>query len=273
MEYFKGKRIYITGGSSGIGLDAATRLASMGSHVAIFARNVEKLEAARNMIEQAAASQEQSVYALSMDVTDNSDVEVKCGQAVSEFGPPDILINSAGIGYANYFEEISFDTFDSVIRTNLYGIRNVAAALVPHMKQRGGHIVNVSSMLGLIGLFGYSPYSSSKFAVVGFSECLRMDLKRYGIRVSVFCPPEVDTPMTDYMMEISPPETRALVKMNGVISSGKAADALIKGIARKKFLILSDPVSKLSYLGKRFFPWQTRVVLDTVAGIAARLNR
>jgi NAD(P)-dependent dehydrogenase (short-subunit alcohol dehydrogenase family) len=272
MECFRGKRVFITGGSSGIGLDAATRLASMGSYIAIFARNVEKLEAAQNMIGQAAAWPDQSVYALSMDVTDNTDVETKCAQAVSEFGAPDILINSAGAGYADYFEEIPFETFDSVIRTNLYGIRNVAEALVPHMKQRGGHIGNVSSMLGLIGLFGYTPYCASKFAVVGFSECLRMDLKRYGIRVSVFCPPEVDTPMTDYMTEISPPETRALVRMNGIISSEKAADAMLRGISRKRFLILSGPLSKLFFMGKRFFPWQTRMVLDTVAGVAARLK-
>jgi NAD(P)-dependent dehydrogenase (short-subunit alcohol dehydrogenase family) len=269
MNYFEGKRVFITGGSSGIGLEAACMLASSGAEVAVFARDPGRLEAARKRIEAARARGEQRVYELSMDVSDNDDVQEKVEVAVAAFGVPDILINSAGVGHADYFESTSFETFDGVIRANLYGTRNVVAALVGHMKERGGHIANVSSMLGLVGMFGYSSYCSSKYALVGLSECLRMDLKRYGIGVSVFCPPEVDTPMTDYMLEMSPPETRAGVRMNGIISSRKAAAELLEGIEKDKFLILAGTLSKWSYLAKRFFPGLTRTVVDAVVERAA----
>ena len=270
MEYFKHKYVCITGGSSGIGLEAACKLAACGAHVAIFGREEKRLQTARKKIEAAGISPEQSIYTLSMDISDHADVEMKIARTVQEFGVPNILINSAGMGHADYFEQVTYDIFDQVVRTNLYGTRNVIAALVPFMKTRGGHIVNVSSMIGLIGLFGYSTYGASKFALVGFSECLRMDLKRYNIHVSVFCPPEVDTPMTDLMLKTSPPESRALVKMTGLMRAEKAADALLKGIQKKNFLIIPGYMANNSYFYKRVFPALTRLVMDMVVARASR---
>jgi short-subunit dehydrogenase len=141
------------------------------------------------------------------------------------------------------------------------------------MKKKGGQIVNVSSMLGLIGIFGYTAYSASKFGLVGFSECLRSELKRYNIAVSVYCPPEVDTPMTDYMLTISPPETRALVKLTGLMSVEKSAMTLLAGIAKKQFLIVPGFLSKWTYFNKRLNPSLTRVVMDIIVKLAMRRNK
>jgi 3-dehydrosphinganine reductase len=273
MSPFKDKLVFITGGSSGIGKEAASMLAASGASVAIFGRDPARLESARAEIESRKLSYGCVIAAMGMDVADHEDVEVKIASAVRESGVPDILINSAGIGHADYFGDITYEKFDEVIRTNLYGTRNTVASLVPHMKKNGGHIVNVSSMLGLIGLFGYSAYCSSKFALIGFSECLRSELKRYGIRVSVFCPPEVDTPMTDYMATSSPFETRALVKMNGLMSSERAARLLLKGIEKKRFLIIPGALSKLAYVNKILNPPLTRLVLDAVVSTAGRMKR
>ncbi len=268
MKHFQDKSVFITGGSSGIGLEAARMLAASGAHVMIFGRNLKKLDAARSDIASQKVLTSQRVMAVQMDVADHADVDRKIADAVHAFGTPDILINSAGIGHADYFEDITYEKFDEVISINLYGTRNVIAAILPFMKPRGGHIVNVSSMLGLIGIFGYSAYSTSKFALVGFSECLRSELKHYNIRVSVFCPPEVDTPMTDYMRTSSPPETRALVRMTGLMSVRNAAEILLKGIERKRFLIIAGFLSKWSYLNKRLYPGLTGMVMDLVVKFA-----
>ena len=273
MNYFQGKKVFITGGSSGIGREAAAVLAASGASVAIFGRDPARLESARARIESKRLSPACLITAMQMDVSDHGDVEAKIPSAVREFGVPDILINSAGVGHADYFEDISYKKFDEVLKTNLYGTRNVTASLVPFMKDKGGHIVNVSSMLGLIGLFGYSAYCSSKFALIGFSECLRSELRRYGIRVSVFCPPEVDTPMTDYMANSSPCETRALVKMNGLMSVERAARLMLAGIEKKRFLIIPGMLSKSSYVNKILNPPLTRLVLDAVVSIAGRMKK
>jgi 3-dehydrosphinganine reductase len=272
-SYFQGKKVFITGGSSGIGLEAARMLVSQGAGVAIFGRDAGKLARGAAHIEAFKSAPGIRVDALKMDVADHGDVDEAITRAVSDFGVPDILINSAGIGHADCFENTSFEKFDQVLKTNLYGCRNVMSALVPHMKGRGGHIVNVSSMMGLIGFFGYSAYSASKFALVGFSECLRNELKPLKIRVSVYCPPEVDTPMTDYMTVTSPPETRALVRMNGLMSVDEAARLLLRGIARKKFLIIAGGLSKLSYLGKISNPPLTRAILDAVVWVAGKRKK
>jgi len=266
MDYFDGKRLYITGGSSGIGLAAALLLASSGAHVAIFARNLEKMEAALNRIEAARVSRGQGFYSLSMDVSDHTDVSTKIKRAVGEFGIPDILIHCAGIADAGYFEDTSYEAFDNVIRTNLYGTRNVAASMLPYMKEKGGHIVIVSALAGLLGVFGWSSYSASKFAQVGFSECLRPDLARYNIAISVFCPGEVQTPLSDHLLGISPPESKALAKMSSKImkalSPEKAAEILLEGVEKKKFLILAGNMSKISYFAYRNLPGLSRKILD-----------
>jgi short-subunit dehydrogenase len=270
MKYFYQKNVYITGGSSGIGLEVALILASYDANVAIFGRDKEKLEDARAKIEAKKIDKEQKIFAFSMDIANHNDVADKIQNAVKAFGIPDIVINSAGMGHSDYFENVSYDTFNKVILTNLYGTRNVISAVLPRMKKNGGHIVNVSSMIGLIGLFGYSTYGASKFALVGFSECLRSELKQYNIYVSVFCPPEVDTPMTDLMLKTSPPETRALVRMTGFMTPQRVAGILLDGIRKKRFLIIAGFLSKWTYLNKRYFPLLVQGVMDMVVKRTAK---
>jgi short-subunit dehydrogenase len=265
MKYFNGKRVFITGGSSGIGLETAKILCTSGAHVLIAGRDVEKLKKAQITFEKLRVTPEQKMSIVALDVADNQEVEKKIPAAIEEFGVPDILINSAGVGHSDYFENITYEKFDEVIKINLYGTRNMIAALLPHMKSKGGgHIVNISSMMGNIGFIGYSVYSPSKFALVGLSECLRSEFKQFNIQVSVFCPPEIDTPMTDLMLKTSPPETRALVKKTGVLSSQRTAKILLNGIKKKRFLIIAGFLAKNAYLNKRFFPNLSRCVMDMI---------
>lgn len=238
MSGFSNKLAFITGGSGGIGLATAHLLAAQGCRLVLFARGRKMLdEACRSIKTHTDASP--GVNAVSMDVADNEDVQQKIRLAVEKFGVPDILINSAGVGSGDYFENISYDQFDRVMKINVYGTRNTVHAILPFMKQKGsGHIVNLSSVAGLIGMFGYSAYGATKYAIVGFSECLRSELKRFNINVTLICPPEVQTPLIEEEAKTLPPEGRIMKKFAGLLSAERVAGAIVRGIRRKRFMVV-----------------------------------
>ncbi len=255
MTRISNQTVYITGGSSGIGLAAARRVAALGAHVILLARNPVKLAEAEVVVKSAAIRPMQRIAALSMDVTDLDDIREKCGQAITQFGAPDILITSAGVPMAGRFEDIGALRFDAVMQTNLYGTRHVIAAVLPDMLARGtGHIIPVASSAGLYGVYGYSAYGASKFALVGLAECLRSELLSRNIRVSIFCPPEVDTPILAAEKEDLPPPTRILKNLAGTLSADVAARVLVNGIVKDRFMIIPGFRAKVFYWLKRLMP-------------------
>ena len=252
MASFSNKLAFITGGSSGIGLETAKLLASQGCSLVLIARGKPLLDKACEAIEARMDKTSQSVNAISIDVADNNDVRQKISAAVERFGIPDILINSAGIGSGDYFENISYDRFDRSMKINVYGTRNTISAILPFMKQKGGgHIVNISSMAGLIGMFGYSLYSATKYALVGFSECLRSELKLFNIKVTLICPPEVKTPFIEEELKTLPPEGRAVKAFAGLLKPQTVAGAIVRGIKRNKFLVVPGIAAKFLYFQHR----------------------
>jgi 3-dehydrosphinganine reductase len=259
---FNNKAIFITGGSSGIGLACAQYAAARGACVAIFARDGKRLAAALADIEKCRVTPGQKFKAYQLDVSNNTDVERVMVLAVKETGDPFILINSAGLGGAFHFEELPYKRFDDTMKINVYGMRNTTAALLPFMKKAGGHIVNVSSMGGFIGVFGYTAYSASKFAVVGFSECLRAELKRFNINVSVLCPPDTDTPMMQSQGMARPKETIAIAGNAGLKTAEYVAAAMYKGLEKKLFIITPGISGKLIYLIKRLIPALLEALMD-----------
>jgi len=245
MAYFSNKLAFITGGSSGIGLATANLMAAEGCNLVLFARGQKMLDEACKTIKTKMDSTSQKVNAVSMDVADNTDVQQKIKIAIEKFGTPDILINSAGVGSGNYFENISYEQFDRLMKINVYGTRNTISAILPFMKQKGGgHIVNLSSVAGHIGMFGYTLYCTSKYAIVGFSECLRSELKRFNITVTLVCPPEVKTPFVEAEAQTLPPEARVVKNLAGLLTPEQAAKAIVRGIKRKKFLVVPGVMAK-----------------------------
>ena len=265
MVDLNNKLVFITGGSSGIGLETARLFSSLGSHVAVFARSRERLEQARHDIEKRRRSPSQKISAMSIDVADHADVQEKMPEAVKEFGIPDIVIANAGVGYADRFVNIPYEEFDALMKTNVYGVRNTIAALLPFMKGRGGHIVIVSSAAGLMGMFGYTAYGTSKFALVGFAECLRSELKPLGIPVTLVCPAEVDTPFVPMEAERLPPEARALKSFCGLIQPDRVARAIVKGVSKRKFLVIPGILTNIMYVNHRLTGGlATRITSDLV---------
>lgn len=263
MKDFNNKVVYITGGSSGIGLATAKALAAEGAHVIIFARRQDRLEQALEEIKARRVSSSQRFACRQMDVSIWGEVKTVMSAAVAEFGVPDVLINCAGRAYPRIFEEVTYEQFDETMKINLYGIWHTTSVLVPYMKQRGGHIVNVSSIAGFIGLFGYTDYSASKFAIIGLSEALRSELKRYGIMVSVLCPPDTDTPGFHEENKTKPEETRAISASARLMQPEEVAHALLKGMKKGERYIIPGFDGKMIFLLKRLFPGLVEFVMDS----------
>jgi 3-dehydrosphinganine reductase len=243
-----GKHVLITGGSSGIGLAAAKLMARDGANVSIAARNLEGLGKALAEVRAAATHPSQICQAFSVDVTVHQQVEELVNTLAQADQIPDILINAAGSARPGYFQELPLEVFHRMMMLNFFGTVHTCKALVPHMIQRrSGVIVNVSSTAGFLGVFGYTAYGASKFAVTGFSEALRTELKPYGIQVATLFPPDTDTPGFKQENETKPLETRIISGTIKLASAEDVAKALIKGIEQKKAVILPGVENKLLY--------------------------
>ncbi|MDY6794155.1 MAG: SDR family oxidoreductase [Actinomycetota bacterium] len=258
---FEGKNVYIVGGSSGIGFAAAELLAEEGSNVIIFARGRERLEEALERIGGRRKGDAQRFAFKQLDIAEHEEVDRVMGEAVEEFGPPDILINSAGRALPDYFENVSYEQFDRSMKIHAYGNWNAIKSLLPHLKQRRGYIVNVCSMLGFMGVFGYSDYCASKFALMGLTEVLKSELKPHKVGISILCPPDTDTPGFEVENRNKPPETVAVSESGGLLQPEEVAEAMLKGMRKGKFLIGPGPAGTIYYL-KRFLPWLVDMVMD-----------
>ncbi len=268
---FRDKNVYIVGGSSGIGLETAKILAHEGAHIIIFARNEARLEAAHAAIEARKCTDTQRFAWTSMDASDPEAVTQVFNQVATDFGPPDVLINCAGRAIPHYFEDITYEMFDATMKTNLYGIWNVVAAALPHMKERGGYIVNTSSMAGFVGVFGCTDYAASKFAIMGFTEALRSEVQRYNIGVSVLCPPDTDTPGFEEENKTKPPETMAISQSVKLMTAEAVAEVFVKELKRGKPIIIPGYDGKFTYLAKRFVPGIVKFVMDrTIKKVQSR---
>ena len=270
MTEVAGKTVYITGAGGGMGLLASKMLAGLGAHIVTLDRT--PTDAALHEIESARRSPEQRVARYKVDVADREMVIGTVGTAIAEAGAPDILINMAGIGGAAHLIDMKFETFDRVIKINLYGTRNIVEAVLPSMLARGnGKIVLVGSMGGIIPVYGYTAYGSSKFAVVGLAQCLRYELKPRGISVACFCPGEVETPGLAAERKTLHPASAALKKIGGTMPVEAAVRGLVKGIEHDEAMIIPGWKVKFTYWMHRITPdrlWNA--VTDAIVAKAMR---
>ncbi len=256
------KTVFITGGSSGIGLELSKQYASKGADVIIFARGKARLELAIREISSKRIHDNQEFDYRILDVSKPDEVAAVMEEAVTASGTPDILINCAGRAFPHLFENVTHDQLHQTISTNFLSMWYVAKSLIPFMKKSGGKIVNVSSMCGVMGVFGYTDYCASKFAVIGFSEALRSEVKRFNISISVVCPPDTDTPGFKMESETKPQETIALSRGAKLMQPQDVAAAIIKGVDKGKKLIVPGFDGKMIVLLKRLFPSLIERVMD-----------
>ncbi len=235
---FSQQHAIVTGGSSGIGLAVAKLLASQGANVSVIARTPEKLDAAVREIEAVRESANQRVLALSADVADRARIEGAIGAAIDSMGAPDWLVTSAGIAHPGYVQELPIEVFEDTMAIDYFGtLYSIKAALPAMMARRKGQIVLISSGAGLIGIYGYTPYCPSKFAVRGLAESLRGELKPMGIGVSVVYPPDTDTPQLAAENQTKPLETQQITGTAQTWTAEAVAQAIVRGVVRRSFAI------------------------------------
>ena len=225
----------ITGGSSGIGLALARRLAHQGWQLTILARRAPQLEAVAAELRSFGATR---VHCLAVDVADRAAVAHAVAQALEIGGAPDLVVTSAGIARPDYFEALADSDFEQAMAINYFGTLNVLRAVLPALRaRRQGHVVLVSSGAGLIGIYGYAAYAPTKFAVRGLAEVLRAELRADGVGVSVVHPPDTDTPQLAAENLTKPAETRAIAGTAEVMSADAVAAAILDGVRRNRFVI------------------------------------
>jgi len=254
-DYYRGKSVLITGGSSGIGFSLAKALAEAGASLTLLARDREKLEDAKKQILE--TNPGSNIGLISADVTDFQELSTQLETHQKLLNTPDILINCAGVARPGYVEELSIDLFHWTMEIDYFGSVNMIKLLLPGMLERGsGHIINVSSIAGVIGIFGYTAYCGAKFAVKGFSDALRSELKPKGIRVSVLYPPDTDTPQLAWENQYKPKETKKITGSSKPISPDWVARQTLKDAARGKYAIVPGFEAKLMYfVSTRFGNW------------------
>jgi 3-dehydrosphinganine reductase len=238
----------ITGGSSGIGLAVAEIMVKEGANVLLMARHEDLLKKAEATLDAKKVDSGQRIVTFSVDVREQAAVEKAISQIEVQFGTPDYLVNSAGVAYSGYFQELDLDIFRWMIEVNYLGTVNVTHAVVPGMiKRRSGHIVNISSIVGFLGVFGYTAYGASKYAVRGLSDILHAEMKPLGVRVSIVFPPDTQTPQLEFDNKLKPAETKVLTDGGTILSPEEVAQSIINGILKNKYVILPGLEGKLLY--------------------------
>ena len=259
MLKFQNAHVLVTGGSSGIGLATARLAIERGARVSLMARRTDVLDEAAASL-RAIGGQ---VGVAATDVADATRVDVAIAALTAALGPVDIAICSAGQARPGYFQELDADLFRTMMDVNYFGTVNVARAVVPSMiERRSGSFVGVSSAAGLVGVFGYTAYAPTKFAVRGFLESLRAELLPHGIHVGCSFPPDTDTPQLADENQYKPKETKAISGTIKPLSAERVAKSIVEGIEKERFAIVPDASTRALAKVTGVLPGVVTAVMD-----------
>ncbi|WP_449077998.1 3-oxoacyl-[acyl-carrier-protein] reductase [Ruminococcus sp.] len=218
---FTGKKVIVTGGCRGIGRKIAMKFLLLGADVAVTYRTSAK------SAEEMKMKYPDKLRLYQMDVCQEDSVRTTMNQIVEDLGGVDVLVNNAGITNDKYLLMMSKDVWDSVLTTNLDGTFLVTkAVLLPMLQQKGGCIVNVSSVSGVIGVAGQTNYCASKFALIGLTKSLSKEVSGKNIRINAVAPGYIDTDMVQAMPEKNRKEIISKVPMKRLGSPDEVASVV-----------------------------------------------
>lgn len=253
---FKGKTVLITGASSGIGRESAMQFARRGADLFLVARRQNLLEKISSDI----AAKYDGIRAVpySCDVSQKDRVSRMADDALARFGDVDILVNNAGFAISGAVSDLSVEEMESQMRTNYLGMLYCTKSLLSHMIGRGsGHIVNVASVAASFGLPGIASYCASKFAMLGFSEGLKHELRGTGVGVTVVSPIMVRTEFFDHPCFENVPRNPT-----ASLSPETVAKAVLKAAGSPRLEIVVPPAVRAAIWLKNTFPFVVNPILS-----------
>jgi NAD(P)-dependent dehydrogenase (short-subunit alcohol dehydrogenase family) len=247
MQY-QGKVAVVTGAGSGIGRALAVELASRGARLAISDVNDTALGETVAMSEKAGAE----VHGYHLDVADRTAVLAHAEEVTRDLGEANLVINNAGVGLMANVEEMSWEDFDWLMGINFWGVIHGTKAFLPHLIASGdGHLVNISSVFGFVGVPSQSAYNAAKFGVRGFTEALRQEMLIAGRPVAVSCvhPGGIKTNIARdarAARDLMPANERSeRFERAARTTPEKAAQVILRGVDRKSPRILIGPDARI----------------------------
>lgn len=277
-ERYAGKRCFITGAASGIGRATALRLAGYGAELYLTDRNADGLA---ETVADARALGAQVPEHKALNIADYDEVAAFAADIHERHPAMDIVMNIAGVSAWGTVDRLTHDQWSKMVAINLMGPIHVIEEFLPPMvaARRGGHLVNVSSAAGIVALPWHAAYSASKYGLRGVSEVLRFDLARHRIGVSVVVPGAVKTPLVN-TVEIAgvdrddPNVNRWVNRFAGhAVSPEKAADKILAGVAKNRYLIYTSGDIRALYAFKRVAWWPYSVVMRQANAVFTRALR
>ena len=232
-----GQVAVITGAGAGIGLGCARVLGAAGAAIAVWDIDEAAAESAVEQLQLGGVE----AKAYIADVSQASAVETTIADIVSEFGAIDVLVNNAGTHDGKGIEESDEADWNRIIDTNLKGVFLVSKAALPHLKAARGCIVNMGSMVGLVGQGRSGAYSASKGGIIALTKNMALDMAPYGIRVNCICPGWVETPLVNAWFALQPDEAEARAYVDSIHPLGRIAKA--DEIGKAALFLASDLAS------------------------------
>jgi 3-dehydrosphinganine reductase len=262
---FAGKRVFISGGSEGLGRAVAVQLAAAGAHVCVAARRQGPLDEAVSAM-KAVSKGDTVLTAIAVDVTDPAAVMAAASEAISRLGGVDLLICNQGFAHTGRVVDLPIEDFRRLMEVNYLGHAYVCRAFAPHFQQqKSGTMVLVSSAFGYFGAYGWTAYCASKWAIVGFAEALRQEMLLSNVAVKVFYPGTTETPGLEKENADKPKvvwEFEHNNAFNVVRSADDVAKRLLAAAEGRRFENPSGWDGWLSFLASRWMPGLVRWLND-----------
>ena len=253
-DCFKDKVVIVTGASSGIGLASASLFGALGAKVVMAARSIDKL---RDLAPRVSADPER-VLCVRTDVSVEADCKAMVEAAVEKFGRIDILVNNAGLSMRAMFKDLDLKVIHRLMDVNFYGTVNCTKFALPYLLESKGSVVGVISIAGYSALPARTGYSSSKYAIRGFLDTLRIEHLKDGLNVLVFAPGYTSSNVRNAALTADgSAQGETPLDEGSLMSAEEVALRLAKALAARKSEVILTPLGKATVLCHRLFPRMT----------------